>query len=435
MPYYVTKSDGSTITVLDGTKDTTSTSLTLFGRLVTNYGDQTNENFVRLLENFAYTNNPSFPITGQLWYDTANNILKVYNTSNVWTSVGSGIQGNLEISGNILASNLSVLDINGNLSFINDTSYGNISFFTNVAGTPTRSLHINGLTGLVETSTNAVSNFGLVTKIYVDSFNDIILTNLGLRTSNISALDANVGAYQTFANANASTQASSISQLNTNLTLYQTYANTSLSSLSSNVNGIVSGTGSVNANSILVNGNVVISNPVSPAGNTVVDFSTPGGVSFMSASGSNLGSTTVVARGNWSLDSGSQLAATYADLAEYYESDIEYGPGTVVVFGGEKEVTISNFPNDTRVLGVVTTNPAYVMNSEQTGTKVCVALVGRVPCQVTGPVKKGDLLTTSVVPGCAEKAMFPTIGAIIGKAIEDKIDGSIGMIKVFVGKG
>jgi len=139
-------------------------------------------------------------------------------------------------------------------------------------------------------------------------------------------------------------------------------------------------------------------------------------------------------RGYWSLDGSSRLEATYADLAEYYESDQEYRPGTVLVFGGTKEVTTSNILNDTRLAGVVTTNPAYIMNREQTGTRACVALIGRVPCWVVGRVKKGDMLTTASTPGCAVKAMNPTLGAIIGKALEDKDYGEAGVIQVAVGR-
>lgn len=143
------------------------------------------------------------------------------------------------------------------------------------------------------------------------------------------------------------------------------------------------------------------------------------------------GSTGVIA-GNWVLSSGSTLQSTYADLAEYYESDIEYQPGTVVVFGGLKDVTNSTILNDNRVAGVVTTNPAYVMNIDQTGTRVCVALAGRIPCKVIGKTKKGDLLTTSNSAGHAIKAMDPKIGTILGKALEDKDYGEAGIIEISV---
>ena len=136
----------------------------------------------------------------------------------------------------------------------------------------------------------------------------------------------------------------------------------------------------------------------------------------------------------WTLSGGSTLQSTYADLAEFYEGDQEYAPGTVLVFGGDKEVTTTNQVNDTRVAGVVTTNPAYVMNQEQTGIKVCIALAGRVPVMVVGRVKKGDMLTTAATPGFAVKALNPTLGSIIGKALEDKDTGEAGVIQVAIGK-
>ncbi len=139
-------------------------------------------------------------------------------------------------------------------------------------------------------------------------------------------------------------------------------------------------------------------------------------------------------QGYWSLTGSSRLQATYADLAEFYEGDREYKPGMVLVFGGEKEVTTTTQMNDTRAAGIVTTNPAYVMNSEQTGIKVCIALAGRVPCWVVGRVKKGDLLTTATTVGCAMKANNPQLGSIIGKALEDKDSGEAGIIQVAVGR-
>ena len=139
-------------------------------------------------------------------------------------------------------------------------------------------------------------------------------------------------------------------------------------------------------------------------------------------------------QGNWSLTGASKLQATYADLAEFYEGDKEYEPGTVLVFGGDKEVTTTTTINDTRSAGVVTTNPAYVMNAEQKGIKVCIALAGRVPVKVVGRVKKGDMLTTSATPGYAVKALNPTLGAVIGKALEDKDYGEAGVIQVAVGR-
>jgi hypothetical protein len=144
--------------------------------------------------------------------------------------------------------------------------------------------------------------------------------------------------------------------------------------------------------------------------------------------------TTGTIQGYWSLTGSSRLEATYADLAEYYEGDKEYRPGTVVVFGGDKEVTTTSNMNDTRLAGVVTTEPAYIMNSEQIGIIVCIALAGRVPCWVVGRVKKGDMLTTATTFGCAVKATNPTLGSIVGKALEDKDFSEAGIIQIAVGR-
>lgn len=131
---------------------------------------------------------------------------------------------------------------------------------------------------------------------------------------------------------------------------------------------------------------------------------------------------------------GEATSARFADLAEYYTSDKDYEPGTVVVFGGEAEVTESTMFADSKVAGVVTTNPGFTMNTECVGTRVCIALQGRVPCKVVGPVSKGDLITTSHIAGYATVAIAPSVGTVIGKAIEDKITEGTDYIEVAIGK-
>ena len=152
--------------------------------------------------------------------------------------------------------------------------------------------------------------------------------------------------------------------------------------------------------------------------------------SYTLTTGSSTAAGTIT--GAWGITG--TLAATYADLAEYYEGDQEYEAGTVLVFGGDKEVTTTTMINDTRSAGVVTTDPAYIMNADQTGIKVCIALAGRVPVKVIGRVNKGDMLTTSATPGYAVRANDPKLGAVIGKALEDKDYGEAGVIQVAVGR-
>lgn len=112
-------------------------------------------------------------------------------------------------------------------------------------------------------------------------------------------------------------------------------------------------------------------------------------------------------------------AAQYADLAEKYEADADYGPGTVVVFGGEKEITVTTNFADNRVAGIISTDPAYLMNSQSIGLPV--ALRGKVPVKVVGAVAKGDLLVTSTVAGHAESLNFnkPEPYTVVAKSLED----------------
>ena len=129
---------------------------------------------------------------------------------------------------------------------------------------------------------------------------------------------------------------------------------------------------------------------------------------------------------------GVATSAQYADLAENYIADAEYAPGTVLEFGGEFEVTLAQ-DGTNRVAGVVTTNPAYLMNSNCQGTYVAaVALQGRTPCRVRGTIRKGDMLISGG-NGFARITQTPQMGTVIGKALGD-FDGIEGVIEVAVGR-
>ena len=125
--------------------------------------------------------------------------------------------------------------------------------------------------------------------------------------------------------------------------------------------------------------------------------------------------------------------ANYADLAEKYVADADYAPGTVLMFGGDQEVPQCVHDMCSRVAGVVSTNPAYLMNSGLEGEHtVELALTGRVPTRVRGPISKGDLIV-SAGDGHARAEGLPQVGTVIGKALED-FNGDTGVIEVVVGK-
>ena len=178
-------------------------------------------------------------------------------------------------------------------------------------------------------------------------------------------------------------------------------------------------------------------------------FRTQNGVSLAPVEASSIITTSLTTGGNtsagtvtgrWTLTgttpSESRFEATYAaDLAEYYEGDKEYEVGTVLVFGGDKEVTTSNKKGDPKVAGVVSDRAAYVMYAACPGFKNLVALQGRVPCKVVGKIEKGDLIVCAGIHGVGTVADGDVrAGTIIGKAIEAYDSDHIGTIEVAVGR-
>lgn len=148
----------------------------------------------------------------------------------------------------------------------------------------------------------------------------------------------------------------------------------------------------------------------------------------------NMGGNDITNAGTFN---GTASSAKYADLAERYAADAPYSEGTVVVFGGEAEVTASTSYAQRSVAGVVSTKPAVMMNSEagNSQTHPYIALQGRVPVKVTGEVKKGDILVASDIAGTAtawdNENADPRMTAYVGIAISDAVDG---FVEVKVGK-
>jgi hypothetical protein len=148
------------------------------------------------------------------------------------------------------------------------------------------------------------------------------------------------------------------------------------------------------------------------------------------ATSSNTANTIVFrdASGNFSAGvvTATATAARYADLAENYEADSAIEPGTVVMFAGAGKVAACDTENCRAVAGIISTDPAHLMNSTCEG--VPLALAGRVPTKVTGPVNAGDLMV-SAGNGRAMANNDAATGTIIGKAIESH-DGGEGVIEV-----
>ena len=210
---------------------------------------------------------------------------------------------------------------------------------------------------------------------------------------------------------------------------------------------VVSATGNVRG------GNINTGGLVTATGNLIAGNVTTGGV--VSATGNLFGNVLSVNSGNTAtaiVNAGSNAVgnigssssyfnrlfaqattALYADLAEIYSADAEYAPGTVVSFGGDREVTKSVVEGDNRVAGVISENPSYLMNSGlEAEHRAAVALTGRVPTLVIGPVRKGDMMV-SAGNGWARASATPAMGTVIGKALLN-FDGDSGIIEIVVGR-
>jgi len=186
---------------------------------------------------------------------------------------------------------------------------------------------------------------------------------------------------------------------------------------------IANGTSSV---SVLSSGGIIA---VTVGGSDIVSFTSAGIINNIGNGTGNIGNST----GYFNTVFAKATSAQYADLAENYAADAEYAPGTVLSFGGDNEVTVSTVAGDRRIAGVVSTNPSYIMNSVlEAEHVVTIALTGRVPTFVSGPIEKGDMMV-SAGNGRAIACATPVIGTVIGKALENHPGGD-GVIEVVVGR-
>jgi hypothetical protein len=495
MSYIINNSRGQIVAVVgDGTVNTTATDVALIGRAVTNYGEYQNENYVYLLENFANGSAPLQPILGQLWYNSTTDIINAYSTANTWVALAT--QNYVEAA-KISPAFTGVPTAPTASSSTNTTQLSTTAFvqnnkispaFTGVPTAPTASDLTNttqlATTAFVQNQLSSASGFSSAGTISAAGF---------LTTGSVSATGNVLGGnIATGGNVVALGQISTTGNLtggniNTAGAVSAT-GNVIGANFIGNVippaGGAVSTTGNVTGGNILTSGLISASGNLLSDGLALVTGNITGGnintAGQISAAGNiiganligtvigNLTGTTVSVSGNitgnnLSVGNGTvtlnnivnnggnatgnigsstnyfnQVFATattalYADLAEYYRADAEYSPGTVLVFGGNNEVTLCRVANDTRVAGVVTTEPAYVMNAKLSGEfTVAVALQGRVPVQVLGPVSKGDLMVTGI-NGHAQANNQARAGTILGKSLEN-FDGETGIIEIAVGR-
>ena len=322
------------------------------------------------------------------------------------TSVGS--LTSLIVSGNINTANASVTG-----ALIVTANITTPQFISNVA---------TGTSPLIVTSTTQVANLNVATAglaTFATTANSVAGANVSGAVSFATAANSVAGANVSGAVSFATT-ANSVAGANVSGAV--SFATAANSVAGANVSGTVS-----SATSATTAGTVTTAaQPNITSVGTLTSLTT---TTISTGANSTAGTIT----GNWSLSAGSQLRATYADLAEYYAGDSNIEPGTVIEFGGTQEVQICNSYMSRLVAGIVTTKPAYIMNTDiSCEYPIAIALQGRVPAKVIGPVKRGDMMVSSN-NGHAISCKSPNMGTVLGKALTD-FDGKTGIIEIMVGR-
>jgi hypothetical protein len=412
MSYILNKTNGSIIAIVADASIDITADLIFVGRNYAGYGEIQNENFLKLLENFSNTSAPSKPIEGQLWYNSNSKHINMYDSTN-WKSLAT-----LEVNSNNPIN--IVVPTTGDLWY--DTTEQQLYVFNGLSYT------------LIGPPIGADSNAGWRGDFEsADGQNKIYNTKAVIGDSVIATISNQEytlngglsGQYTIYADG---------ARLHKGINLTGANPNTGNSEAAGNY---FWGTAAhaLNANTATYalgfSTTLDTANKYNPVGfiNTTTTSFTNGTISIDYGFTFNPSTNYVKA----TRFEGVATSALYADLAERYEADAVYEPGTVLIIGGEKEVTVTTTFADTRVAGIVSKNPAYMMNSEAgtNETHPYIALKGRVPCKVQGYINKGDLIVTSSTPGYGIAASNVFGGAIIGKALRSQSEG-FGIIEVLV---
>lgn len=421
MAYTIQLTDGTIFAVVnDGTINTQS-SMTLIGKNYAGYGDFLDTNFIHLLENSSDTTPPGAPLTGQLWWDKGNNLLKVYNGSTFKTISAATASGSAP-TGNVP----------GDLWF--DTANQLLKVWTGSSFLTVGPSVVAGTGAQAATILDNTGGGGVLHSV-IQFFVDNTLMAMISKDATFTPAVPITGFATVRPGFQLSTASASYLLQGTATDSQLLDGLDSTQFLRSDINSSTSGTLAVLNNtgfSVGVNQDLRLS--VSGTATTIANQTNNGNINF-SVNIAGTPTTVMTINGSTGTISGTRITANYADVAERFAADEIYSPGTVVELGGSAEITRSSEELSDSVFGVISTSAAYLMNSNAGSdeTHPPVAMTGRVPVRVIGMVKKGDRLV-SAGNGVARSAQpgEATAFNVIGRALVSKTDTSEGTVEAIV---
>jgi hypothetical protein len=477
MAYTITTTAGATLaSIADGTVNSTNTSLTLIGKNYAGYGIFLNENYIKLLENFTNSSAPNAPLTGQLWYDSTNALLKVYNGT-IWKPISSSASGSTQPSSPVIGD-LWYDSANAQLKVWSGSAFITVGpSYTTTSGTSGAVVetildsgsasHVvvkffisNTVVGILSKDaifTPQTSISGFTTIVPGFNLSSAIPGALFTGTVSTAATLSGITASQFLRSDQAASSAYAVTVgsllVGSDLTVATSSGDVNVTNGTSNKDlnlFINKGGSSTKAIGITgTNGRVVLGNDLNVTGAANVTGTTTLGVTSITGAVTlaaqmlpsanisvELGSTSFRWANVWATTfRGTAITASYADLAERFEADSAYLPGTVVELGGAKEITAADQDLSDTVFGVISTRAGFLMNGEAGNdvTHPPVAMQGRVPVRVIGRVRKGDRLV-SAGAGMARSAKKTEITAfnVLGRALEDKDTLTEGIVEAIV---
>ena len=430
MSYTINNTQGTNITNLQPGTTTTVGGITLIGKNYTGYGEIIAEDFVRLLENQANSTNPSGALTGQLWYDTSENVLKAYDGS-AWDRLFTTVSTSAPSSPTA-----------GTTWLDTDDKTFNIYDGTNWQAAPVATSSMLSGARIVTTQLESAGSWSGEPANRVNGYTDGSIINVQLVIGKDSAGNEEVIAV--FSPASFNIEPSGTAAITYTTQAVDVYNNFSSTHANAGAQSLTAG---------LNLRDTFVTDAEQNTANNLVDYA-DSSITYNSTEIMILSKTTaqehqgdLLPNTDNSINLGSSskkyatiygvaTSAQYADIAERFEADASMEAGDVIALGGVKEITKTAERADDKVFGVISDKPAFRMNdgAGDDSTHPFVAFSGRVDCKVIGPVTKGDRLVSSDIPGVAIKAQpEDSWKSTFGRALVDKTSEEVHKITIAIG--